>query len=159
MLNSLEYLLPLCTVYRMVIISVDRWTNYCTEIGTGFFFFSFSYRSKTLSKTGCVKKIKKSVGGIVYIDLHNPESAVMQAMILAWIPKIIGRNCLLFFLLFYWNVSAGSYSKGPSPKRTEINWTFHFFFFTVHLEQRQLPWKYVFARENLVVILIVGIFI
>lgn len=37
MLNSLEYLLPLCDVYRMVIISVDRWTNYCIEIGKVFF--------------------------------------------------------------------------------------------------------------------------
>lgn len=41
MLNSLEYLLPLCGVYRTVIICVDRWTNYCTKIGKGCFFFFF----------------------------------------------------------------------------------------------------------------------
>lgn len=38
MLNSLEYLLPICSVYCMVIISVDRWTNYRSEIGKRFFF-------------------------------------------------------------------------------------------------------------------------
>lgn len=27
MLNTLEYILPLCSLYRMVIISVDRWTK------------------------------------------------------------------------------------------------------------------------------------
>lgn len=35
----------------------------------------------------------------MYIDLHNAESVVKQAKILAWIPKIIGRNCLLALLL------------------------------------------------------------
>lgn len=117
MLNSLEYLLPLCSVYCMVIISVDRWTNYCTEIGKGFFSFWL-----------CEKKKKKSVGGVVYIDLHNPVSAVRQAMILAWIPKIIGRNCLLFFLFCYFlKWQCWFILKRPSPKQTEINWTFHLF--------------------------------
>lgn len=54
MLNSLEYILPLCSVYCMVIISVDRWINYCTEIGRGFF---FSYQ-RLLSNWLC-EKIKK----------------------------------------------------------------------------------------------------
>lgn len=80
MFNSLEYLLPLCSVYRMVNISVDRWTNYCTEIGKGFFFLLTDQR---LLANWLCEKIKKSVGGVVYIDLHNPESAVRQAMILA----------------------------------------------------------------------------
>lgn len=79
MLDSLEYLLPLCTVYCMVIISVDRRINYCTEIGKGFF---FSYSSKTLANRLC-ENIKISVGDLVYIDLQNPASAVKQATILA----------------------------------------------------------------------------
>lgn len=125
MLNSLEYLLPLCSVYCMVIISVDRWTNYCTEIGKRFFFFLTDQR---LLANWLCEKIKKYVGGVVYIDLHNPGSAVKQSMILAWIPKIIGRNCLLFFHLFYFlKCQCWFIFKRPSPKRTEINWTFHLF--------------------------------
>lgn len=123
MLNSLEYLLPICSVYCMVIISVDRWTNYRSEIGKRFF---FSYRSKTLSKLVVWKKIKKSVGGVVYIDLYNAVPAVRQAVILAWIPKIIGRYCLLFFLYFnFLKCQCWFIFRRPSPKRTEIIWTFH----------------------------------
>lgn len=67
MLTSLEYLLPLCGVYCMVIISVDRWTNYCKEFGEQIPFFSL------LIKTGCVGgEKKKSFSGVVYID-HNPR--------------------------------------------------------------------------------------
>lgn len=107
MLNSLEYLLPPCGVYRMVIISVDRWTNCCNEIGKGIFFFcSFSFPFLTdqrlLAKPVVwEKKMNKSIGGVVYIDLHNPGSADKRAEILAWIPKIIGINCLLALLLLF----------------------------------------------------------
>lgn len=58
MLTSLEYLLPLCGVYCMVIISVDRWTNYCKEFGEQFPFFSFFFFT-VLIKTGCVGGEKK----------------------------------------------------------------------------------------------------
>lgn len=71
MLNSLEYLLPRCGVCCMVIIYVDRWTNYCTEIGKGYF---FSNDQRHLENWLC-EKIKKSIGGVLYIDLHNPESS------------------------------------------------------------------------------------
>lgn len=43
MLNSPEYLLPLCGVYCMVTISLDCWTNYCKEFGRRIFFFSFLF--------------------------------------------------------------------------------------------------------------------
>lgn len=48
MLTSLEYLLPLCGVYCMVIISVDRWTNWWQEFGEQIPFFS------VLIETGCI---------------------------------------------------------------------------------------------------------
>lgn len=80
MLNSLEYLLPLCSVYCMVIISVDRWTKYCTEIGEG---GRGLLLIRLLANWLCEKKKQKSVGGVVYIDLHSPVSAVEQATILA----------------------------------------------------------------------------
>lgn len=67
MLNSLEYLLPLCGVYCVVIISVDRWTNYCKEFGERILIF-FLYWSKLVVRG---KKIKKTVSDVVYIDLHN----------------------------------------------------------------------------------------
>lgn len=38
MLNSLEYLLPLCGVYRTVIISVDRWKIIVMKLARDFFF-------------------------------------------------------------------------------------------------------------------------
>lgn len=79
MLDSLEYLLPLCTVYCMVNISVDRRINYCIQIGKGFFFLT---HRRLLANWLC-ENIKKSVGDLVYIDLHNPVSAVKQATILA----------------------------------------------------------------------------
>lgn len=47
--------------------------NYCNEIGKGFFFLT---RQRLLGNWLFEKKIKKSIGGVVYIDLHNPESAV-----------------------------------------------------------------------------------
>lgn len=73
MLNSLEYLLPLCGVYCMVIISVDRWTNCCTEIGKGIYFLFLTHQ-RLLANWLC-EKIMKSFGGVVYIDLHNPVKA------------------------------------------------------------------------------------
>lgn len=82
MLNSLEYLLPLCSVYRMVMISVDRWTNYRTVIGKELLFFFLLTGQRLLANWLC-EKIKKPVGGVVYIDLHNPMSAVKRATILA----------------------------------------------------------------------------
>lgn len=54
MLNSLEYLLPLCSVYRTVIISVDKMDKFTVlKLARDifiYFFFPFSYRSKTLSQ-------------------------------------------------------------------------------------------------------------
>lgn len=73
MLNSLEYLLPLCGVYRTVIISVDRWKIIVMKLARDFFFLT---GQRLLGNWLFEKKIKKSIGGVVYIDLHNPESAV-----------------------------------------------------------------------------------
>lgn len=73
-----------------------------------FFFLSFPFPFLTdqrlLAKPVVWEKkikINKSIGGVVYIDLHNPESADKRAEILAWIPKIIGINCLLALLLLF----------------------------------------------------------
>lgn len=70
MLTSLEYLLPLCGVYCMVIISVDRWTNYCKEFGEQIPFFLYCADQNWLCRRG--KKMKKSFSGVVYID-HSPR--------------------------------------------------------------------------------------
>lgn len=61
----------------MVIISVDRWTNCCNEIGKEsivflIFLFVFALLIKDFWQTGREKKRKKSIGGVVYIDLHSP---------------------------------------------------------------------------------------
>lgn len=69
MLTSLEYLLPLCGVYCMVNIYVDRWTHFWKEFGEQILFFL--YWSKLVVSEG--KKKIKFVSGVVYIDLHNPR--------------------------------------------------------------------------------------
>lgn len=93
MLDSLEYILPLCNVYCMVIISVHRWTNYSNKIGKGglfslrfFFVLFFLLLIKDSLQTGCVKKWNLSVA-LVYIDSHDPKSAVLRATIFSMNPK------------------------------------------------------------------------
>lgn len=95
MLNSLEYLLPLCGV-RVVrwSFSVDRWRNCCADNGGGTFFFFFLLVKETLRNNLVVwrkkkNNIKKSVGDVVYIDLHKPPhvSAVKPAVIFSMNSK------------------------------------------------------------------------
>lgn len=129
----------------MVIITVDRWAWCSTWSVRGICFFTYL----NFEQSGCDKL---SLYGVLYIDLHNPSfmSAVKQAMSLAWIPKIIGRNCLLFSFFFSWDVSAGCCSRALSLLK--MNWKLmeHLIWF-VHgsfKNKRQLPWKYVFCRRE-----------
>lgn len=124
----------------MVIISVDRWTSCCIEIGKGsivFFFSSFCFcfltGQRLLANWLCdeeKKKRKKSIGGVVYIDLLSPGVCRLAGRESSMDSKDNWYKMFTCFLFDFLSHQCGLVlKKAPLPPKTDINLTFQQFNF------------------------------
>lgn len=132
MLTSLEYLLPLCGVIvwwsflwtggQTVVMKLARRVLFFL-----IFLFVFALLIKDFWQTGREKKRKKSIGGVVYIDLHSP-GVCRQA---GWDFSMDSKdNWYKMFTCFgFYFLNHQSCSKRPTPTQTDINLTFQPFNF------------------------------